>query len=188
MASKAKMFNRQASDPKNKPDRIIEKLALKRGQKVADIGAGGGYFAQRFAKAVGAGGRVYAVDVDLEKLAFIKKSAKEQSLNNLEVVSAKEGLDLPAKVDIVFFRNVCHHIPNRVEYFAKLRSMMQPDGKVAIIEYNGRGSFSFHKVFRHFVEPKIIVEEMAKAGFRLTESFDFLSEQSFNVFSPEKQI
>ena len=50
---KAEMFNRKASDPKNKPDEILEVLALQKGQEIADIGAGGGYFSLRFAEVVG---------------------------------------------------------------------------------------------------------------------------------------
>ena len=44
MASKAKMFNREAANPKNKPEEILKTLALQQGEKIADIGAGGGYF------------------------------------------------------------------------------------------------------------------------------------------------
>ena len=187
MASKAKMFNRQASDPKNKPNQILEKLALQQRQKVADVGSGGGYFTLRFAEAVGPQGRVYAVETDLAKLEFIEQSAKEKGLINVEVVSAEEGLTLPEKVDLVFMRNVFHHLPNRVAYFTKLREMLQPNGKVAVVEYRGAGGFSFHKIFGHYVDPHVIVDEMTKAGFRLAESFDFLPEQSFNVFSSEKQ-
>jgi arsenite methyltransferase len=55
---KAEMFNREASDPKNKPDDILNVLELQPGQKVADIGAGGGYFSLRFAEIVGKSGRV----------------------------------------------------------------------------------------------------------------------------------
>ena len=40
----AKMFNKKASDPKNKPDQIIEAVALKPGQSIADIGSGGVIF------------------------------------------------------------------------------------------------------------------------------------------------
>ncbi|MEM3704000.1 MAG: hypothetical protein QXX79_06270 [Candidatus Bathyarchaeia archaeon] len=49
---RAEMLNRKAADPKNKPNEIIEALGLQQGQKVADIGAGGGYFSLRFAEAV----------------------------------------------------------------------------------------------------------------------------------------
>jgi precorrin-6B methylase 2 len=91
------MLNRKAADPKNKPDLILETLALQEGQKVADIGAGGGYFAQRFAEAVGKAGRVYAVDTDLEKLEFIKQSAHEKGLGNLEVVLPMRDWFCPRK-------------------------------------------------------------------------------------------
>jgi predicted methyltransferase len=48
MASKAKMFNREAANPKNKPEEILKTLALQQGEKIADIGAGGGYFSLKF--------------------------------------------------------------------------------------------------------------------------------------------
>ncbi|MCJ7425465.1 hypothetical protein MUP01_14545 [Candidatus Bathyarchaeota archaeon] len=48
MASKAKMFNREAANPKNKPEGILKTLALQQGEKIADIGAGGGYFSLKF--------------------------------------------------------------------------------------------------------------------------------------------
>ena len=37
------MFNKKASNPKSKPEQILEVIALKHGQCIADIGAGGGY-------------------------------------------------------------------------------------------------------------------------------------------------
>ena len=76
--NRAKMFNKRASKPKYKADQILEKLALKPGQFIADIGSGGGYFTYRFAKAVGEKGKVYAVDTNQEFLTFIKKQATEQ--------------------------------------------------------------------------------------------------------------
>jgi len=53
MSLKVKMFNRRASNPKNKPDQILKALTLQPRQNVADIGAGGGYFSLRFAELVG---------------------------------------------------------------------------------------------------------------------------------------
>ena len=45
-----------------RPDRLVQALGLRPGQSVAEIGAGSGYFVRRLARAVGAHGRVYAVD------------------------------------------------------------------------------------------------------------------------------
>jgi len=184
MNFQSKMFNRKASDPKNKPDQILKALALQPRQNVADIGAGGGYFSLRFAEALGREGHVFAVDTNPDFLEFIKESAKERGLDNVETVLATEdGMTLPESVDLIFMRNVCHHISNRVEYFTKLKEKLKPEGRIAIIEYKRGGGFSFHRMFGHFVPKEIIVAEMNKAGYRLKEDFDFLPEQSFIIFS-----
>jgi predicted methyltransferase len=183
MASKAKMFNREAANPKNKPEEILKTLALQQGQKIADIGAGGGYFSLRFAEAVGMQGVVYAVDTDSDKIEFIRKSVAEKKLGNVQVVLAgKESVTLPEKIDLIFLRNVYHHISNRVEYFAKLRESLKPDGRIAIVEHSRGGRFSFHRILGHHVTRETIVEEMTKAGYSIAESIDFLSEQSFTIF------
>ena len=96
-------------------------------------------------------------------------------------------MTLSESVDLVFMRNVCHHIPNRVEYFRKLENSLKPDGRVAIIEYKrGGGLFSFRRMFGHYVPKEIIVEEMNKARYQLEKAFDFLPEQSFTIFSVHK--
>jgi arsenite methyltransferase len=184
VASKAKMFNREAANPKNKPDEILKTLALQQGQKIADIGAGGGYFSLKFAEAVGKQGVVYAVDIDPGKIDFIRKSAAEKRLDNVQAVLAdEESVTLPEKIDLIFLRNVYHHISNRVKYFAKLRESLEPDGRIAIVEHNKGGRFSFHRIFEHRVTRETIVEEMTKAGYSIAESIDFLPEQSFTIFS-----
>ena len=182
---KAKMFNRKASDPRNKPDQILEALELRQGQNVADIGAGGGYFCLRFAEAVGRKGEAYAVDTNPRFLKFIENSAKEQGLNNVEtILVAGEDLALPERsLDLVFMRNVCHHLTNRVEYFKKLRRFLKPEGRVAIVEYKRAKPFTFRGMFGHYVPRETIIEEMKEVGYRVKQEFDFLPEQSFTIFS-----
>jgi arsenite methyltransferase len=184
MASKAKMLNREAANPKNKPEEILKTLALQQGEKIADIGAGGGYFSLKFAEAVGKQGAVYAVDTDPGKIEFIRKSAAEKGLSNVQVVLAgKESVTLPEKMDLIFLRNVYHHISNRVEYFANLRESLKPDGRIVMVEHNRGRRFSFHRIFERRVTKETIVEEMTKAGYSIAESKNFLSEQSFTIFS-----
>jgi len=181
-----KMFNKKASKPKYKADRIMETLALKPGQTVADIGSGGGYFTYKFAKAVGEHGTVYAIDTNQEYLEYIKKQASEQGLTNIiTVLTASDHSEVPKQsLDYVFMRNVTHHLPNRVEYFQRLKDLLKPNGKVTIIEYDGRGGFfSFHKLHRHFIPKDALLEEMKQAGYTIYKSYDFLSEQSFMIFS-----
>ena len=181
----AKMFNKKASDPKNKPDQVIEAIALRPGQSIADIGSGGGYFSLQFARIVGKDGRVYAVDTKPEFLEYVKNSARKEGLNNvISTLVLGDELDLPEKsLDMIFMRNVTHHIPNRVEYFKNLKRFLKPDGRIAIIEYKKGKVFTFRRLFGHYVPEETIIQEMEKAGYSLEREFDFLPEQHFTIYA-----
>jgi len=182
--SKAEMFNSKASDPKNKPDEIVKTLELQRGQKVADIGSGGGYFALRFAEIVGTDGRIFVVDTNPKLLEFIKNTAEEKGLVNVETVLAtKDAVPLPEKsIDLIFMRNVCHHLPDRPEYFKKLKTALKPEGRIAIIDYRKAKGVSFHKMCGHYVPKEKIIKEMEEAEYQLEKDLAFLPEQSFTIF------
>jgi arsenite methyltransferase len=182
------MFNKKASDPKNKPDKILENLALKPGQSIADIGAGGGYFSQRFADAIGENGTAYAIDTNPEFLEFVSKIADEKGLSNVKTVLVVEDrLILPKKsLDIIFLRNVYHHLQNRTKYFENLKEFLKPDGKIVIIEYKRGGLFSFRRMFGHYVLKETIIKEMEDAGYQLKNDYDFLPKQSFTMYSMRK--
>jgi arsenite methyltransferase len=182
MSFTTKMFNRRASDPRYQPDRILSVLALQKGQVVADVGSGGGYFSLRFANAVGKEGRVYAIDSNPKLLAVVRQSAIDKGLDNIETrLIEGEDLPLPEKaVNLVFLRNVCHHLHHRIEYFKKVQNVLKPEGKVVIIEYTRRGVF--RSLFRHYLPQVTILKEMCEAGYQIQEAFDFLPDQSFTIF------
>lgn len=183
-SGRAEMFNKRAAKPKFKAHQIIETLELKNGQTIADIGSGGGYFTYEFAKAVGEKGKIYAVDTNQEFLEFIKIEATKQRLSNIiTVLTTSAHLDLPKHTfDYIFMRNMTHHLSNRVKYFKGLKETLKSDGKVAVIEYDGRGWFSFHKIYGHFIPQKTIINEMKEAGYKIFKSYDLLPEQSFTIF------
>jgi arsenite methyltransferase len=178
-----KMLNREASSAGSRPDEILEHLHVREGQVIADIGSGGGYFTLAFAKRAGKTGRVYAVDVKKKYLDFIEHQAEQAGLGNIAFVLAAEGkMDLPeAGLDLVFARNVFHHLPEPGNYFARLKRHLKPGGKVAIIEHKKKG-FGFVSLFGHHTSPETIVREMEKAGYSKTGSFDFLPDQTFTLF------
>lgn len=184
MSFQAKMFNRKASDPRNKPGLILESIALQKGQKIADIGAGGGYFTLRFAEIAGSEGKVYAIDTKPGFLDFIKKSARNRNLNNVVTILASEnGLDLPREeLDFIFMRNITHHISDRSKYFGALKKFLKPDGRIAVIEYRPSRSFGFRGLFGHHVPKESIIQEMEEAGYSLEREFDFLPEQHFTIY------
>jgi len=186
----AEMFNKKASDSKNKPDQIIEAIALRPGQSVADIGSGGGYFSLRFAEIVGKKGRVYAIDTKPEFLEYVKNSAKEKGLDNvIPTLVSGDKLDLPEKgLDLIFMRNVTHHIPNRMEYFKNLKRFLKPDGRIAIIEYKKGKIFTFRGLFGHYVSKETIIQEMKEAGCLLKKEFNFLPQQHFTIYTVDYTV
>jgi arsenite methyltransferase len=164
-------------DVVQQPARVVEALAIAPGARVADLGAGGGYFTFRFADAVGAEGRVFAVDVDPEMLDYLRERVRKEGRANIEVIAATpQDSNLPAGgADLIFLCNTYHHISDRVAYFAELRSRLRPGGRVAIVEYV-HGD--------HGTDPEVIRTELAQAGYSFTRAPSFLDDQSFLIFTP----
>ncbi len=168
------------------PDRVIASLDLDPGDRVADLGAGGGYFSFRLADAVGPSGVVYAVDVDSDMTELLTRRVADGGYENVEVILAElhDPLLPDGKIDLLFTSNTYHHIQDRVAYFTNLRRDLKPDGRVAVIELNGSSWFA--RTFGHETALETIVEEMVEAGYRLDRHFDFLERQHFAIFSIEK--
>jgi ubiquinone/menaquinone biosynthesis C-methylase UbiE len=179
----ASHFNETAAAQKSQPDRILGTLSLKPGMRVADLGAGGGYFALRFARRVGERGKVYAIDVKPDYLDFIRARAEEKGLNNVTTLLAEENSSgLPDNsVDLVFLRDVYHHLQERPRYFERLAKALRKQGRVAIIDYHESGLW--HRLFGHSTPRETIIREMKEAGYRLIESHDFLERQSFTIYA-----
>jgi ubiquinone/menaquinone biosynthesis C-methylase UbiE len=185
--SKAKMFNRKAARRQRKPNEIINALDIQPGQTIADIGSGGGFFTFLFSQLVSEKGKIYAIDTNQDFLVFISKQASKLGLTNITTVHAtEEVIPLPSHcVDLLFVRSVYHHLQNRTSYFSEAKKLLTSQGRIAIIEFSQQGSkLSFHRRCGHNVPKEIIVEEMSKAGFEVSASFDFLPVQSFTIFTP----
>jgi len=171
-------------DRDQQPERVVEVLLLKPGDRVADLGAGGGYFTFRFAEAVGPTGRVYAVDIDPDMTDYLRTRAAEEGYGNVEVIAATaDNSGLAANsIDLLFTCNTYHHLEEHTAYFQRAAAALRPGGRVAIIDLNGSGWFSW--LFGHSTPAEKIRSEMAAAGYRLVEQPDFLSQQSFLIFQP----
>ena len=175
-------FNRDAWQ---RPDEVIALLGLREGEQVADLGAGGGYFTFRLADAVGDAGRVYAVDIDDDMVAYLKQRVARERVANVEVVRGEPGDPMlpDGRIDLLFTSNTYHHIQDRSAYFRRvLERDLSPDGRVAILELNGHSWFS--RSFGHMTPKQTIVDEMTAAGYRQVEDFELVDRQDFLVFAP----
>ena len=93
----SQVFDDPARDAWQKPHEVIQALAPKPDAVIADVGAGTGYFAMRFAHMVPKG-RVYAVDTEPAMVKHLAERAKRSGLKNLVALqAASESPNLPQK-------------------------------------------------------------------------------------------
>lgn len=170
-------------DEWQRPDAVIALLGIRPGDRVADLGSGGGYFTFRLAQAVGESGRVYAVDVDEDMIDYLTEQARKRGASNVTVVRGEfADPKLPdGEIDLLFTCNTYHHIADRVAYFQRVLVDLVPNGRVAIVELDGRGGW-FARTFGHFTPADEIAREMREAGYEPVAKHEFLKRQSFQVF------
>ncbi len=164
------------------PEEVIKALKIQAGDQVADLGAGSGYFTFRLADAVGPTGNVYAVDIDAEMNAYLAQRVQDKGYQNIEVVLARpNNPGLPDNsIDLIFTSNTYHHLEDRLAYFANLQQDLQPDGRIAIIDFNGKGWFQ--QLFGHYTPSETIQRELQEAGYTLEAELAFLPNQVFLIF------
>jgi ubiquinone/menaquinone biosynthesis C-methylase UbiE len=123
------------------------------------------------------------VDYNLEFLSYVEKTAKERGIANIKAVHVgATTIELPECCDLVFMRNVYHHIAQPLEYMSVMKKYLKPGGRIAILDYKRTAKWSHTTLFGHYVDEGQLAAVMERAGYRLASGHDWLSEQSFNVF------
>jgi predicted methyltransferase len=176
----AQRFEGPERDAWQRPDEVIAALSLAPDARVADIGAGTGYFSVRLARAVPQG-RVWAVDVEPTMVRWVLDRARRDAVPNLTaVLAAGDDALLPEPVDLALVVDTYHHIDARTAYFARLRASLRPQGRVAIVDFKLDSPEGPPAEMR--LAPETVRAEMEAAGYALAGSFDALPRQYMLTF------
>ena len=127
-----------------KPDEIMDALHVAEGSKVADIGAGAGWFTIRLARRVGPNGKVYAEDVQRLMIEAIKRRVGREGLLNVETrLGSESDPNLPAAtLDAVLMVDSYHEVDVdlRVALLRSFAKTLRPKGLIGIVNWKpGRG-------------------------------------------------
>jgi ubiquinone/menaquinone biosynthesis C-methylase UbiE len=152
--------------------KLIEVLDIRPGSTVADVGAGSGPLVPLVSRQVGSTGRLYATDLNADRLAEIKKVVASTSLENVTVLQGGESqTNLPdGCCDAIFMRLVYHHFGDPPAMNASLLRSLKPGGRLAILDFAPNSKVSAPPGKRtdgasHGVMPATVVEELKAAGF-----------------------
>jgi predicted methyltransferase len=178
----SKIFDDPKRDAWQKPHDVIQALKLKPDAVVADIGAGTGYFAVRFAHMVPKG-KVYGLDTEADMVKYLSERATREGLRNLTALQvAPDVPQLPEKADLILLVNVYHHIESREAYFRRMQQSLRAGGRIAVIDFTMDAPQGPPKRAR--IAPERVKSELERAGYRLAEQHAFLPNQYFLVFQP----
>ncbi len=130
----------QLDDPERRtyldPNRILRAFRVEPGMRVADIGAGTGFFAVPAADRVGPGGRVYAIDLAPEMIDALKVKVAAAGKTEVEVVpSTEDRIPLPARsVDFVLLACVLHELDG-IATLLECGRILRPTGRVGVVDW-----------------------------------------------------
>lgn len=119
------------------PAEVVRALHLHGGETVADIGAGTGYFSLPISRALGASGRVIAVDAQREMLAHLREKMQQESVMGIDLVHAEaDATTLPDSCcDLVFMANVWHEFADRKAVLRESLRILRRPGRIAILDW-----------------------------------------------------
>jgi SAM-dependent methyltransferase len=180
----ADWLDRDEREREENPELAMRLIRVERGSTVADLGAGSGYFTVRLARAVGATGKVYAVDIQEGMLDLLRRAvARERLTNVIPVLSAPDDPRLPDQsLDLVLMVDVYHELAAPQVTLGHLKRALKPGGRLVLLEYRAEDPNvpirPEHKMTK--AQVKLEVEH---EGFRQLRVYDDLPRQHLIVFT-----
>ena len=175
--------------------RLAEVMHWKAGTIVADIGAGDGTYSFEAAEKVGPSGRVYATEIDQEKLKNLRAEVAKRKLSDVIIVdSVANDTKLPSSCcDAIFLRHVYHHLTRPQDFDRNLVRSLKPGAQLAVIDFppspnselvegvpKNRGG--------HGIPEKVMVGELAATGLQVEQVIDDWSGRDYCVIFVKQSL
>ena len=168
--------------------RLAELMHWKPGTILADVGAGDGSYSFAAAEIVGPTGRVYATEIDTDKLKQIRAEVLKRKLSNVVVVEGTvDDTKLPMECcDAIYLRHVYHHLTQPEEFDRNLVRSLKPGARLAIIDFPANENLEpVEGVPKnrggHGIPEKIVVDELTSAGLQVEKVVNDWSSNDYCV-------
>lgn len=161
---------RTTRDSWQRVDDIVAALQVDAGDRIADVGAGSGFFTFRLSPRVGPSGRVIAEDVDRSALSRLRQTAQRQGLGNVETILGEtDDPRLPEQsLDGVLIVNAYHEMYAHEAMLAGIRRALRPGGRLVILDMPRDSTLSrAAQMERHGLAIGIAARDLVAAGFQI---------------------
>lgn len=168
-----------------KPGAVLRALGVRKGQVVADVGAGPGFFSLRLARAVGSTGHVYAVDPEPAILDVLRQRLASRRVHNVTpVLGRADDPLLPAgRCDLVLMVNTYHHFASGPAFLRRAARALARGGRLASIDFAARET-PVGPPLEERVSRERFLRDARRAGLGLVAEHRFLPYQYFVVLRP----
>jgi predicted methyltransferase len=173
------------TDRRRDPVKLLAFTGVRTGMTVLDMGAGGGYSTELLARAVGAGGKVYAqnaADTNARAKERFEARIKTPAMKN--VVPLVRPFDDPVPADVhdldlvtfFFFYHDTTYMPvDRAAMNRKLFAALKKGGVLVIADHSAKaGAGTSVGKTLHRIDEGALKSEVEAAGFKLVAEGDFL--------------
>ncbi len=177
-------FESEERDVYKHRTRMIDSLKIKKGESVADIGAGTGAFLKLLSDKAGPTGKVYAIDISDKFVEHMKKRKVKENLENLTVIKGEtEKTTLPENiVDVVFICNTYHHFGDYQAMLSDIIKILKKNGRLSIVEFDKIPGKSRQWIMDHIrAEKKVFLNEIISAGFKYEGESDIPFKENFMI-------
>ena len=179
-------LERKEREMEENTSQLLKNLAVQPGTAIADIGAGSGYHSTLLSKMVGTG-KVYAVDVEPEMIAYLKNRIKLEGYKNIiPVLSTEQKVSLPANsIDIMLLVDVYHEFSFPYDMTLSMLEALKPSGKLVLVEFRAEDPNVPIKTI-HKMSERQAVKEFKASGFLFEKNIGNLPWQHCLIFRKPK--
>ena len=183
-------LERPKREKEERTDLLIQNMKLKKGDHVADVGAGSGYFSFRMAELVPEG-KVFAVDISPQQLGIVRARNATKKVKNVEpVLSTIKDIKLPPdSIDCVLIVDAYHEFSHPREMAESIFDALREKGRLILIEYRKEDPTVPIKLL-HKMTQKQAIDEISQVGLVWKKTLDVLPQQHFMIFEkpvPKKE-
>ncbi len=186
-------------DENRKPGQVMEFMGVKSGMTIVDLMAGGGYYTELLARAVGPQGKLYLHNTPFVLQRFAEKQVQERlkdgRLPNVERHDAElaelqlEPGSLDAAFMVLFYHDTYWQGIDRAAMLQEIKRALKPGGIFALVDHSAEpGSKDRDVKTLHRVDEALVKQEVLDAGFELVSESQVLrhseDDRKVNVFNP----